>query len=344
MLMYGTNIQSAADQLQKVGEDQLFHSLACPKPEVASAMRQLRIVYAMDARRYAMLKRQLPYVVCGAFNPPFRRTENFAFTERFIIDFDHLTAKGLALDCLRERVTADSRVMMCFASPSEDGLKVMFRLKERCYDSGEYSLFYKAFASDFARQMGLEQVLDARTSDVARACFVSVDPKAYFNTEADPVDLRAFVDTADPLAAFDLKHEQIKEEKAAKADARSHPDPSRLPDPTLDTMAQIRATLRPQAPAIRKEVIVPQQLNDIIGSVVEKIQATGIIVTEVTNIQYAKKIHVQLGTRQGEVNLFYGKRGYSTVVSPKRGTDEELNALLADIINAALADQSQLPY
>ena len=63
------------------------------------------------------------------------------------------------------------------------------------------------------------------------------------------------------------------------------------------------------------------------------IEATGVQVTEIINIQYAKKIRARLGQREAEINLFYGKSGFSVVISPRRGTNEELNDLLAEIVN-----------
>lgn len=339
--MFGNNIQSPADPLRKVQESHLFHSLVNPKVEVLSALQQLRIVYTMDAKRYAQLKRQLPYIVCGMFNPPYRRTENFAYAESFILDFDHLSAKKIDIGALRQRVAADSRVMMCFASPSQDGLKVMFRFKERCYDSGLYKIFYKAFAASFAQNLDIDQALDARTSDVTRACFVSVDPEAYYNEAAESVDLAAFVQPDNSIAVFDMKKEQAREEKEQKKAAPAEPLQK---DPTKDIMDKIRDTLRPNTPVKVREPYVPQQLDDIIGPICDKIKKTGIIVTEVVNIQYGKKIRCQLGLRQGELNVFYGKRGYSIVESPRRGTDDEFNHLIADITRAFLADMTSLPY
>ena len=341
MLMFGNNIQSPADPLRKVQERYLYHSLVNPKAEMLSAMQQLRIVYSMDASRYSQLKRQLPYIVCGMFNPPYRRTENFAYTENFVLDFDHLSSKKIDLHSLKQKIVADNRVMMCFASPSQDGLKVMFRLKDRCYDSGLYKVFYKSFASGFSQGLGIDQVLDARTSDVTRACFASVDTEAYFNEASEPVDLTAFVQADNPLAVFDMKKEQAKEEKEQKKEKPAEHQPN---DPTKDIMDKIRSTLRPNAPVRKQEAYVPPQLNDIIEPVCDKIRETGIVVTEVVNIQYAKKIRCQLGLRQGELNLFYGKKGYSVVESPRRGTDDELNHLVADITRAFLADMSPLPY
>lgn len=341
MLMLGKNIQSPADQLQKVQEDYLYHRLVNPKPEVISVMEQLRIVYTIDTTRYSQLKRQLAYIVCGIFNPPFRRKENFAYTESFILDFDHLSIKNIECESLKKKICKDNRVVMCFTSPSQDGLKVMFKLKERCYDSGLYTLFYKAFAASLAKQFNLEQVLDSRTSDVTRACFISVDPNTYYNPFAESIDLTTFVDINNPLATFNLKEEQAKEENEQKKNAQHTPQPK---DPTKDIIAQIRSTLHPNASIIKREAYVPTQLNNIIEPLCNKIKETGIEVTEVINIQYAKKIRCCLGLKQGELNIFYGKKGYSVVISPRRGTDEELNHLLADITQAFLADQSQLPY
>lgn len=334
MLMCGSDIRAAGDKLQRVAEERFYQSLVCPKPRMASAVEQLRIVYTLDARRYSELKRALPYVVCGMFSPPFRRTENFAYTESLILDFDHLADKGVSLDELRKRVAADSRVMMCFASPSRDGLKVMFRLGERCYDSGLYSVAYRLFAADFARHMGLEQVLDRRTSDVTRACFASVDPDAYFNPDAEAVDAKAYANGEDPLAFADAKR-QAETKHAHAATAANAPNAPN--DPAADVMERIRRTLRPAAPPARGSVVVPAELDDIMDALRDHIGQTGIEVTEVVNIQYAKKIRARLGARKAELNLYHGRKGFSVVVSPRQGTDSELNNLLADVTRDFLA-------
>ena len=39
-----------------------------------------------------------------------------------------------------------------------------------------------------------------------------------------------------------------------------------------------------------------------------------------------------MGQKEAEVNLFYGKRGFSVVISPRRGTNEELNNVVAELI------------
>ena len=126
MLMAGTNITAAGDPLKKIHESYLFNSIRHPRPHLESDLRQLRIVYSLDSRQYAALKKNLPYFVCGIFSPPVRRKENFAYIDRFVIDIDGMAEKGLSTDEVKRRICSDDRVMMCFVSPSEDGLKVMW--------------------------------------------------------------------------------------------------------------------------------------------------------------------------------------------------------------------------
>lgn len=337
-IMYGTSIRSSADKLRKTDTEQVFRSLRDPKPEMAARIRQLRIVYGIDAKQYAELKRQLPYFVCGIFSPPYRRKEHFAYTETFLVDIDHIAAKGLSLTEIRQRIQGDPRVLLCFTSPSEDGLKVMFRLGERCYDSGVYTLFYKAFVRAFSQTYGLEQVVDDKTCDVSRACFISVDPEAYFNAECEPVDLSSFVDLSDPYSMSQLRFSLDKEVSTPAEDenAGSESPAPTISDPDKEVLDRIRdrlSTRKKKDPAPEKlPVEVPVILNEIIGDVKSDLEEAGLVVSEVSNIQYGKKIKVRLGLKQAEVNLFYGKRGFSVVVSPKRGTDSELNDLTADLV------------
>lgn len=339
-MMFGTNITAPQDCLNKVQEDYLYSSLRNPKPAIDAKIRQLRIVYSLNSRQYSLLKKSLPYFVCGVFSPPYRRIDNFAYTDRFIVDIDKLGEKNLSVTEVRTRIEADPRVMMCFTSPSKDGLKVMFCLKERCCDAGIYTAFYKMFLKSFSFEYGLDQVIDSKTSDVARACFVSTDPNAYYNAHATPVDIKDYVNAANATEFFDLKHNLDKEtktnDKARKKEERMDPEPDD------DIMRQIKAKLNPKA--AKKETrpaFVPHQLEEIIADMKSFIEKTGIIVTEILNIQYAKKIRAKLGLKEAEVNVFYGKRGFSVVVSPRCGTDDELNSLVAGLINSFFLEYGQ---
>jgi hypothetical protein len=57
-----------------------------------------------------------------------------------------------------------------------------------------------------------------------------------------------------------------------------------------------------------------------------------ILTTELSGIHYGKKFKFSLGKRKAEINLFYGKKGYSVVISPRIGTDPDLNQVCRQLM------------
>lgn len=338
MISTGINIISSGDELKKVLVKYVYDSLRNPHADILAKVRQLRIVRELDSKQYNFLKRQLPYLVCGIFNPSFRRTENFAYTEYFIIDIDHISEKDLNLQDIKKAIIKDERVCLCFISPGEDGLKVLFKLKERCYDAGLYSLFYKSFLQSFSTQYNLQQVVDVKTSDVTRACFVSIDSEAYYNPEPTLVDINSFISANNTQSAFDIKHQLEQQEVSKDAEVKTE---EKVIDPDQATLVKIKQILNnKETKEVEKSpVFVPEILNKIIEDLKAFIEQTGVVVTEIINIQYGKKIRIKMGLKQAEVNLFYGKRGFSVIQSPRTGTNPELNVLMVDLIKQYLAEK-----
>lgn len=335
MLQAGKNITQINDPLTKIQPEYLYHAVKSPKPAVEAAIRQLRLVHSIDKNRYRQLKKQLPYVTCGIFNPPYRRTENFGWINHFILDIDHLCQKQLTPESLKGRLSADQRIKLAFASPGDDGLKILFTLSEKCYDPARFSLFYKAFARSFSTQYQLEQVTDHQTSDVARACFISFDPEAWYNSSPQPVEMSAYVDFSNPLATFELQKELKKEEKRNTTITPSADTISQGPDE--DALAAIKARLNPSFRTKREKIIfVPEKMETIVDQIIHHIQNYGIESREVVNIHYGKKFKFRLDTKEAEINVFYGKKGFSVVQTPRQGTNSELNAVCAQLISELL--------
>ncbi len=338
MILYGNNITSVQEPLAKMPVANIWHAVKNPKPETLALIRQLRIIRAIDYKRYSVLKRQLPYFVCGIFSPPCRRSEHFAYIEYFMLDIDRIAEKQLSVEELKRRLIQDERVMLCFVSPGEDGLKLMFKLEERCFDKGLFALFYKAFSVRFARQYQLEQVLDMKTSDVTRACFFSYDPDAFYRPDAEKVSLKGYVSLDNPLAISDLKRELEQEQKQKQDlenDSSGSAETPKEPksDVDADIIRNIKAILNPKAAKrLETPVYVPEQLNEVVDDLRKYIEQTGVEVHEIVNIQYGKKIRMRMRLKQAEVNLFFGKRGFSVVKSPRAGTDSELNDLMTGLI------------
>lgn len=333
MLYLGKNITAAADALQPITEEQLLEQIVRPADDLKTLTERLRTIRTIDVKRYAALKRSLPYFVGSTFNPALRHTNNFAYCFYFVLDIDHISEKGFNREQLRQAFVADTRVLLCYTSPSQDGLKLLFRLSERCYDAGIFSLFYRVFAQQFAQQYHIEQVVDSSTCDVTRASFICYDPTAYHNLLADEIDLNTFVNLSDSTALFDQK-------RAAEHASTQNSTPTEPidKDPNADNLQKIKEILGLyRAQRERPTVYVPDELNSVIEKLCTSLASVGMVVADVTDIQYGKQIKVSFGNKRAECNLFYGKRGFRTVPSTRTGTDRELNATLQELICAFLS-------
>jgi len=322
MLQAGKCIYQANDPLVKVNIDYLYHAVRNPKPKIEATIRQLRLVKNIDIKRYQILKRDLPYIVTGIFYPAVRRTENFAWTNHFMIDIDHLSSKEISPGQLKAKLKNDPRIVIIFISPGEDGLKILFRIYEKMYDAVKYSLFYRAFITAFYAQYQLDQVTDKKTSDVTRACFISFDNDIYYNPSAELVNPSDFIDFDNYMEIKRLKKEYKEQEKVDKE--AKQPD-SKMPIEN-DVLEKIKKTLNPNfKPRRQKQIFIPEEVETVTDTVTRQMLNHKIATTEILGIHYGKKFKFVLGQKKAEVNLFYGKKGYSVVISPRNGTDPELN-------------------
>lgn len=335
MISAGNDVRVIAE-LKKMQLEYVYNALRNPKPEMVSKIRQLNNARQLSVDAYNKQKVALPYIVAGIFNPPYRKKENFAYTEYFIIDIDHISERECSLAEMRAKIQGDKRTMLCFVSPGGDGLKVFMKFTERCHDAGLYTAFYKKFVSKFSMQYGLDKVVDVKTSDVSRACFMSIDDEAYYNPNAELVDIKQYVNIDNSLEFQDTIHEiekLDKEEKrklAEKVKAAKEAGDQGISDNQLEYIKEVLSQKKPAPPV--KNVFVPEILNEIINDLKLKIEEMGVEVKEIISIQYGKKIRMQLGRKQAEINLFHGHKGFSVVISPRTGTDVELNQVCASMI------------
>lgn len=335
-LQIGLHITQANDPLQKVPLQRIHHALLHPKPDFKQQIERLRMIRTMDMRQYKRLKTGLPYFVCGHFHPAIRKREHFSSIQCFVVDMDGFEWA----DCKREDVIkalcTDERLLLLFTSPGGDGLKAMFRLQEACQDAGLYSAFYKAFIQKLALQYGLEKVIDTVTSDVSRACFLSFDPNTYYQPDALPVVLTDFFDPsqeADALRKIDKANEQLAKQQTDKPDnTKAHKGPS---DEVLLAIKQrLNPNFRPKPPKAAPHI--PERLHEVMPAIIKALQANDMLVLEEIPISYGKQIKAGMGHHWAEVNVFYGKRGFSVVKSTKTGSQAQLAELMYQIIHTLL--------
>jgi hypothetical protein len=167
---------------------------------------------------------------------------------------------------------------------------------------------------------------------VSRACFISYDPDVYFNPKADNVNLDLFFDTENSFNFFNEK--KVINENLRKISSYEQPIKE---DVDSDIVLKIKSILQSSHPKPhKKEVYVPERLNEIIDELQSYITETGVVIKDIINISYGKKIKALVGVKEAEVNLFYGKRGFSVVQSPRTGTSKDMNVLLSNLIESFL--------
>lgn len=333
MLTYGTNIVSSTEQLKKISIEELYHKIARPSAELSAKISQLRTLQYIDIDKYKYNKRFLPYFTCGIFTPPVRRIVNFHFAEYFVLDIDHIGQKNMDILALKRELTKDERIVLIYVSPSNDGMKIVLQLKEKCYDAAQFSLFYKIFASRFSQQYKLDQVIDNKTSDVTRACFLSVDPDAFINIDAIPVRIESVIDFENELT-LSIIEKELHEKERTEIKIEADDDTNVKTDISIDILAEIRQKLNPRlTEKKKKEVYVPEQLNTLMPLIEKSAVELGINVIEVIPIQYGKKIKFGINHFWAEINVFHGKRGFSVVKTPKNGSNKELMQIANDLVS-----------
>jgi hypothetical protein len=322
MIMFGQQITKADEMMQKMSIDRLYQMISKPSETLRSNIDRLRIVQTIDLAKYRQLKTTLPYFVCGIFNKGVRRTENFAQISYFVVDFDHVKEKGVDVYDLQKRFAFDDRVCLMFVSPSNDGLKLMFKLQEPLFDTAQFKLFYKTFVAALSKQYQVEQIVDAKTCDVTRACFLSYDENAIFNPEANAIKVAEYVDFQNFEQIRGIQKELFEDKKEEKKQIQEEKK-----DVSNDILQQIKQTLNPKAAKKEKLVYVPEEINLIMDGLTLALEKSLINIVSIENIQYGKKIKLAAAHIWAELNLFYGKKGFSVVLTTKTGSNQELGEL-----------------
>lgn len=317
-IYYGDNIQQSEALLQPVEADEIAGRIR-GDASLRDDIERMRRVKAIDQKAYGRLKVRLPYFCCSRFTGNRRRAEFFEGAMAFVVDIDGCGGSAEELKVWKQRIKADERVWWLFDSPGGDGLKVVLRLASLCGGAKPFSDFYKAFAYEFAAMHGLADYIDHRTFDCTRVCFLSYDPGMWVNPTPQPIFWESYHTTLN------------------LAEAPAEPSLNESHHIRPDVYAEILKKLETQArPRPAKELYIPKALNWVLPEVRRALEAQHIEILIERDIQFGKKLELQHGKDFAEINLFYGKKGYSVVLVPKRTHHEHLGKLVVFLAEQAI--------
>ena len=152
-----------------------------------------------DKAERSRLKEALPAVL---FSGRFSKRASSGLMKHsglICLDFDNLSDA----EAKRDEVAPDEHVVAAFISPSGNGLKVLFTVP----DDEELHLHCYHSCVEYMRAYGLEA--DPSGKDVARLCFLSYDPKAYFNPDAYELPICAPEQTKEPSKGVTARGDRV---------------------------------------------------------------------------------------------------------------------------------------
>lgn len=327
-ILCGGNVTSK-ELLKRVSIEKIFYSISGASKKLETLIDQLRFIKTVDNNQYKRMKVELPFITTSIFNPLIRKNEYFAYSECIVLDVDNLAEKNINITELKNKLKLDEEVMLLFASPSNNGLKILFRLNERIYDSMKYKVLYKKFSEFFSNKYSLNLVLDFTTCDTARACFMSFDRDAYYNPNALGINIYNFLPKTDFEFLDLLDKEKIPSCNKIK-------DTKNLPiDPEIETLKEIKGWLGVKIKQIdedkNKNIFVPEKLEQLKPSLFNFLAEHKLEVYECIPISYGLKLKVKLNNLLAENNIFFGRKGFNVVISPKLGTDKQLNLVVKQL-------------
>jgi hypothetical protein len=123
---------------------------------------------------------------------------------------------------------------------------------------------------------------------------------------------------------------QRQEQLLLTADKAAAPVVSVLPD---DVLLRIKMRINPSL-IVKPKKTVPQpgELNVIWEKLEVYLQEMEMPIEKMTPISYGRQIHIKTAMHWAELNIFYGKKGYSVVKTTKTGSSEALANVAFDAL------------
>lgn len=98
-------------------------------------------------------------------------------------------------------------------------------------------------------------------------------------------------------------------------------------------LQQIKAKLNPRPRKTnQKQYFIPEQIDLLIPKLKSALLRWDLQIESIQPIHYGRQLKITGGALWAEINVFYGKRGYSIVSTTKTGSNQELAVLAKEAI------------
>lgn len=317
-LSYGLNCKDANTPLTAMSINDLYELITSPEQyDLISSTKNLRSILKYSQDRYRSMKTSLPFFSCSSFIPQFRKSENFNSASGLVIDLDFKSAVSSELI---NKFKNDLNIALGYISPSNMGMKLVFGFDIPITDPSTFVNVYKYFSFDFSKRYHLSDSLDQRNCDVSRISFLCHDPNAWIQTDFEPLHWKSYLP--------ELLFPDIEESPIIK-------ETNEIP---TSTYKQILSLLGSKSKAKRQTMPLMVEISTILPELTEELGGYGIKIESAESISYGAKIKVSRGSDLGEINLYHGKSGYTAVISPRKGTNNELNEATKIIIESVIVN------
>ena len=298
----------------------------------------LRNLLRLDPGAYKQQKTRLPYFCCAAFRDNRRRIENFVAAAAMPFDVDWGATDQRAREELRRATYADDHTALAYRSSSGTNWRVVVPLARPITDANVYKAVYLRLVSRYKERYPGLRGLDERTHDCSRANFLAYDPEAYLNRSAAAVDWGPWLRDL-PAATWGTDARRVSEPTLTPTDSAEPPPPADIP--YKDIRSVLRA--RPRGNVYRQvgkgRPLVPTEILELIPQWSLALTEAGFAAVSEKPISHGLKVMVRRGRLNGDVTIYYGKKGYKFVVGNQGGADgmtgQAAAALLEDVVYSA---------
>jgi hypothetical protein len=336
MIFLGKNIKSlVSENVSETTLENLFEIIKHGSDGLKERVLGLRNLRLLDKNAYKELKTNLPYFFGSSFTDNKRELKNFIAISYFVMDIDGIESES-ELHEIKGKIICQEEVLACFLSPGGKGIKVLFQFKKPITNAAAYTNYYRSFVFNFAQKVGAANYVDKCTNDVSRVCFLSFDPAIYYNYHALKLEILNTYQQAD---VFNNINEALEEE-TSDMDENSVSKPKVAYVKSNETYKTILNKLGGKPINNTKNYFVPEQIEAKKVLIKEGIESYGYKVLEIVPVQYGVKYKVADNSSLADVNVYFGKKGFSVVITPKNGTDSQFSEVIKSIIIDTLNNDS----